>query len=58
MICSKCAWAGHHNTIGKTDMAKEFHENCEGDCGCQHKTGPGWFVRRGQKPTPMQTQSP
>jgi len=44
--------------IGKTDLAKEFHEKCEGDCGCQHKTGPGWFVRRGQRPTQMQTQSP
>ena len=58
MICSNCAWGGHHNTIGKTDLAKEMHDGCEGDCGCQHKTGPGWFVRRGQKPTPMQTQSP
>jgi len=40
MICSSCCWAGHHNTIGKTDLAKEFHEKCEGDCGCQHRTGP------------------
>lgn len=58
MICPNCKWGGHHNTIGKTDLAIEFHERCEGDCGCQHKTGPGWFVRRGAKTPLMQTQSP
>ncbi len=58
MICSSCKWAGHHNTIGKTDLAKDFHDRCEGDCGCQHKIGPGWVVRKGDKIPPMQTQSP
>ena len=58
MICDNCKWGGHHNTIGKTDLAKEMHEKCKGDCGCQHLTGPGWFVRKGQKPTPIQVQSP
>ncbi len=58
MICSSCKWAGHHNTIGKTDLAKEFHDRCEGDCGCQHKIGLGWVVRKGDKIPPMQTQSP
>jgi hypothetical protein len=58
MICDNCKWGGHNNTLGNTGLAKEMHENCKGDCGCQHKTGPGWFVRRGVKPPTMQTQSP
>lgn len=58
MICEQCRWAGHHNTIGKVDMAKEFHDQCKGDCTCQHLTGPGWFIKVGQKPSQMRVQSP
>ena len=58
MICDSCSWAGHHNTIGKTDLAKEFHEKCKGDCGCHHKTGPGWYVKPNAKAPLMQVQSP
>jgi len=37
---------------------EELHGYCKGDCGCQHKTGPGWFVSRNAKAPLMQTQSP
>lgn len=46
MICVSCAWAGQANTLGQTTLAKEMHENCKGDCGCQHKIGPNWFIKK------------
>jgi hypothetical protein len=58
MICYSCRLGGTHNTDENYTRAIECHEACEGDCGCQHKTGPGWFVKRGAKVPTMQTQSP
>lgn len=58
MICGECKIAAEYNTNGKYVFAENFHKNCEGDCGCLHKTGPGWFIKAGEKPKPMQTQSP
>ncbi len=50
--------AGDFNINHKYALAESFHKNCKGDCACQHKTGPGWYVKAGAKPTLMQTQSP
>jgi hypothetical protein len=58
MICSECKIAASYNSNGKYVFAENFHKNCGGDCGCQHKTGPGWFIKAGEKAKPMQTQSP
>jgi hypothetical protein len=58
MMCSDCKVAGEFNSRGQYDKAEEMHGYCKGDCACQHKTGPGWCVRKGQKATLMQTQSP
>jgi hypothetical protein len=58
MICTDCSVAGDFNTKGNYDKAEELHEYCKGDCGCHHKTGPGWYVKAGEKPKPIQTQSP
>lgn len=49
MICDSCKWAGHNNTLGNTSLAKDMHDNCKGDCGCQHKIGPNWFIKKGKK---------
>ena len=57
MICSDCQLAATFNPVDE-EAAKEMHEKCEGDCGCQHKTGPGWFVRRNEKAPLIQVQSP
>ena len=58
MICHDCQLAGNYNADGKYNFAEKFHQNCEGDCGCLHKTGPGWYVKAGEKAKPMQSQSP
>ncbi len=58
MICTDCTVAATFNSNGNYDKSDELHGYCKGDCGCQHKTGPGWFVKRGSKVPPMQTQSP
>ena len=58
MICDPCGWAGFNNSVGKIDLAIDMHKNCKGDCGCQHKTGPGWYVKRNAKAPLMQVQSP
>ncbi len=58
MICNECTVAGDFNLNRKYALAESFHNNCKGDCACQHKTGPGWYVKAGAKPTLMQTQSP
>jgi hypothetical protein len=58
MICKECKTAGDFNTVGKYHFAGAMHQKCEGDCGCHHKTGPGWFAKAGEKVKPIQTQSP
>ena len=58
MICTSCKVGADFNSQGNYDKSDELHDMCEGDCGCQHKTGRGWVVRAGEKPKPMQTQSP
>ena len=58
MICDDCSVGGDFNSQGKYEKSEELHGFCKGDCGCQHKTGPGWYVRRGVKAPLMQTQSP
>ncbi len=40
MICIKCRAAGTANSVGDTQIAVMFHQECESvDCCCQHKTG-------------------
>jgi len=58
MICEDCMTAGGFNSATEYKKAENFHDKCKGDCACQHKTGPGWYVKAGAKPTLMQTQSP
>ncbi len=58
MICHDCQIAATYNKNSKYKLSQSFHGKCEGDCGCQHKTGPGWFVKRNEKVPPMQVQSP
>ena len=58
MICEDCMTAGGFNSAAEYKKAENFHDKCKGDCACQHKTGPGWYVKAGEKPTLMQTQSP
>lgn len=58
MICEDCMAAGGFNSATEYKKAENFHDKCKGDCACQHKTGPGWYVKAGAKPTLMQTQSP
>ena len=58
MICSDCQVGGDFNAKGNYDKAEELHQYCKGDCGCHHKTGPGWYVKVGEKPKPVQSQSP
>ena len=58
MICHDCQLAGNYNTDGKYAFAEKFHENCEGDCTCLHKTGAGWYVKANEKAPLIQVQSP
>ena len=58
MICQACKLAGNHNTDENYERAIERHEECEGDCGCQHKIGPAWFVKANEKAPLIQVQSP
>lgn len=58
MICEECQYAGDANALGMWDKADKHHEECEGDCTCQHKVGSGRIVRKGLKVPPMRTQSP
>jgi hypothetical protein len=60
MICPNCRKAGEENSLGHLKRATHWHDKCEyeGDCGCQHKVGPGWFVSKGSKAPLMRTQSP
>ena len=57
MICDPCKTGAYFNSQHKTKDAKDFHNNCKG-CECQHKTGVGWFARKGEVVPPMRTQSP
>ncbi len=57
MICVDCRLAGSFNSVDVA-AAKVMHDKCEGDCGCQHKTGQGWVVKKGTRIPQMQVQSP
>jgi hypothetical protein len=57
MICSTCKEAAEMSSQQKIKEATKLHKKCK-DCECQHKTGPGWFVRKGEAVPPMRTQSP
>jgi len=57
MICLTCREAAEMNSLEKTKEAKKLHKKCK-DCECQHKTGQGWFVRKGEAVPPMRVQSP
>ncbi len=57
MICQPCQTAGELNSQQKIKEATKLHKKCK-DCECQHKTGTGWFVRKGEKVGLHQTQSP
>ena len=58
MICTDCQVGGDFNAKGTYEKAEELHGYCKGDCTCLHKTGAGWYVRAGEKATPMRVQSP
>jgi len=58
MICYYCLRGGEENTLGHYKRAANCHLKCEGDCPCQHKTGPGHIRRAGEKIEIVQTQSP
>lgn len=57
MICKMCSGAGLANSIGDTGSASILHQQCKGDCTCQHKVGKG-YVQGDPKAQLMQTQSP
>jgi len=50
--------AGSFNTATEYKKAENFHDKCKGDCTCQHKTGPGWYVKQGEKAPLIRVQSP
>lgn len=58
MICLPCQKAAYQNSLHNLDKAQKLHTECKGDCGCQHRTGPGWYARAGEKVPAMRTQSP
>ena len=58
MICKMCRGAGNANSNGDIGSATVLHQQCEGDCSCQHKTGKGHVQVKGEKVKPIQTQSP
>ena len=58
MICNPCIAGGVAQSAGSYDSALLLHQQCKGDCPCQHKTGAGLVVHRGEKVPPMRTQSP
>jgi hypothetical protein len=57
MICKMCTGAGNANAVGDTGSAGVLHQQCEGDCTCQHKVGKGHVQVKGTNSL-MQTQSP
>ena len=58
MICKMCKGAGNANSNGDTGSATILHQQCEGDCTCQHKVGKGHVQTKEAKAPLMQTQSP
>lgn len=52
-----CKGAGNANSNGDTGSATILHQQCEGDCTCQHKVGKGHVQVKGTNSL-MQTQSP
>ena len=58
MICKMCSSAGGVNAMGDSGSATVLHQQCEGDCPCQHKVGKGHVFRIEDKAKPIQTQSP
>jgi hypothetical protein len=58
MICESCLLAGWYNSRSIISKAEDYHEECKGDCPCQHKIGPGWVKKEGTKVMLMQVQSP
>lgn len=58
MICYYCLRGGEENHLGHHKRAANYHTKCEGDCPCQHKTGPGHIRVAGEKIEIVQTQSP
>jgi hypothetical protein len=58
MICDPCKVGAYLNSQGDLTKAKKNHKQCEGDCGCQHQTGPGWYVKANEKAPLIQVQSP
>ena len=57
MICLTCREAARLNSQQMIKEAKKLHKKCK-DCECQHKTGTGWFARKGEKVSLYQVQSP
>ena len=49
MICTMCKGAGSANSMCDTGSASVLHAQCEGDCTCQHKTGPGYVIVKPEK---------
>ncbi len=58
MICEACQYAGDANALGYAEKADEYHDECEGDCGCRHKVGRGWVARPKGKQPVNRVQSP
>lgn len=58
MICKMCSAAGVVNGNGDSGSATILHQQCEGDCPCQHKVGKGHVQVKGEKALQMRTQSP
>lgn len=56
MICIGCIAGGQANRLQDFAAAYTLHSTCKGDCGCQHKTGHGPFVKVESLPT-TQTKS-
>lgn len=57
MICNICLAAGTANKTGDTGTAIVLHQQCKGDCACQHKVGPGHIRVKKEKDPLTQTQS-
>ena len=58
MICDYCKKGGTENTKRHFKLASNYHRKCKGDCGCQHKTGPGVGSLAMAMAEPMRTQYP
>jgi hypothetical protein len=56
MVCIGCIAGGRANRNQDYSSAITLHATCKGDCGCQHKTGQGPFVKV-ESSTTTQTKS-